>query len=209
MTHLIRNPRTLSVMLCVSATGLILIVAWFVHTAHTPQVQALYLAHRDGEAGVHLIGRVLDESGSPVSGAVVEATIRRVRWAFQFSGEGQLGGLEESVIVTAESDSRGEFRFEGRGGTLRITRVSKPGFVWRKVNSSAGDDFHFFAVGRGARCFASAERPALFALHKAGTVMPAKLSRGGSERLADGRIVEHPVRLVEWWRDGTENSEKP
>jgi hypothetical protein len=160
---------------------------------------------RSGIPKIQFYGIVVDEAGAPVADARVSILIMRAppgTPAPTWDGKGppppRLG-----EHITLHTDSDGKFSLEDEGYTLQVIGGIRktPEFV--DVFDSSWDwpapftsrprfTNRYFIYGGGFPVYVpDKDRPAIFPLHRTGSAVVGMPSRGGADRLADGRIIRN------------------
>ncbi len=97
--------------------------------------------------GGRLAGRITNESGDPISGALVELEAK-------FSVEDYGERIEQSRVLRRRANTNGEYQFEGLGPNNARLRVNAVGHIGQNVEKQIGADSRFdFVLNKGAIVF--------------------------------------------------------
>jgi len=159
---------------------------------------------------IRFYGQVIDETGSPISDARVDILIRRMPPG---SPAPDLRPGEEpprhlSDFARIHTDENGKFTVEDEGYTLQIVGIRKNSeytevFDWAwdwpapYISDPYSTNRYFIYGGDFPIYIPDKEHPAIYPLHRKGSQAIGMPSRGGSNKLADGRIIRNePKRPV-------------
>jgi hypothetical protein len=144
---------------------------------------------------IKFYGKVIDENDMPVAGAQVSLMI-----ATADPNATLHRGQSTTKWITRYTDSEGNFSLVDEHGVhMWVSRIAKQGFEW--INDSAektifdhrktlvGNQFYIFDPGIGPVYQSDPSRPAIFPLHREGSRVQGRPSRGGSDRYSDGKVV--------------------
>lgn len=118
-----RPPRLFKLHTVVAVLAATIVTIWGITSGVRPG------ANRD----IAFFGRVVDQDGSPIAGAVVTAELTRkagpelpILWS---------SPNNRYVVVTTSTDSQGSFAFEVKGIGLLIRSVEKAGYAGSRSNT--------------------------------------------------------------------------
>lgn len=151
---------------------------------------------------IRFYGLVIDEAGSPVGDARVDVLISRVPPGSpppDWSSARKVAPEDFRRFINVHTDKDGKFAVDDKGYTLKIGGIGKRGFdlvfdwSWGLPNTTTdrGDNRTFIYGGGFPLYLPDKDRPAIFPLHRKGSQVVGMPSRGGSDQLAEGRIVRN------------------
>lgn len=159
-------------------------------------IRAAAPAATDGRA-MELYGLVVDQDGRPLAGVTVVAVASDD--PVQRPGERAVAGPETEIRVV--SDAGGRFAIRAPGAdSLGIMELNRDGYTWLFDHAwwamtgevPCPDNMNF-----GLAYIPDRDRPAVFPMIRRGTVPATLPSRGGSDRLPDGRVIRNePVPVL-------------